>query len=63
MFSDFEKIENWRFYGRFSYDFWPGFEMVHAHSEIVLRDDCMDSPETLQQHALFSRDDLHVFRF
>ena len=52
VFSDFEKIENWRFYGSFSYNFRPGFHIVQSFSEIVLRDGRMDSNETLQQPAL-----------
>ena len=33
--------------------------MVQALSEIVLRDGGLDSPETLKQDALISRDGLH----
>ena len=62
-FSDLEKIENWQFYGSFSYNFWPEFYMVQACSETVLRNGSMNSLETSQQHALYSRDDFHVFRF
>ena len=38
-FSDFEKIQIWRFYDRFSDEFLPEFYLVQHSSETVRRDE------------------------
>ena len=63
VFSDFEKIKNWRFYGQFSVKFLPGFKMVHVHCETVLRDGWLDSLDILQQHEAYAWSDASYFRF
>ena len=63
VFSDFEKIKNWRFYGRFSDEFLPEFKIVQHSSDTVLRDDWVDSFETLIHHGLYSRNHMCFFRF
>ena len=63
VFSDLKKIQNWRFYGRISDDFLPEFKIVQYSSDTVLRDDFVDSIETLIHHGLYARDDTCLFRF
>ena len=63
VFSDFGKNKNRQFYGRFSDEFLPEFKIVQHSSDTVLRDDLVDSFETLICHGLYSRDDMCVFRF
>ena len=42
VFSDFKKIQNWRFYSRFPDEFLPEFKIVQHSSDKVLRDDWVD---------------------
>ena len=62
VFSDFEKNQNWRFYGRFSEKKLPDSKMLQVCSETVLRNGLMDSCETFQQNDQHSRDDICIFR-
>ena len=63
VFSDLEKNQNWRFYGRLSENFLPDFKMLQVCFESVLRNGWMDSFEILQQYDQHSRDDFCIFRF
>ena len=63
VFSDFKKIQNWRFYGRISDDFLPEFKIVQYSSDTVLNDDFVDSIETVIHHGLYARDNMCLFRF
>ena len=63
VFSDFEKSQNWQFYGHFSENFRPAFKIVQVCSETVLWNGWMDSYEILKQYGQYSRDEFSFCRF
>ena len=53
--SEFEKVENWWFYGRFSCGFLCVLKLRSVYWGSDLRDGCMDSSDILQHDVLHQR--------
>ena len=62
VFSDFEKIVNWRFYGRFSSFFQTVLNLGSVFSVLYLGHGCLDSYDTSQNDQIHLRDDCYSFR-
>ena len=62
VFSEFEKVENWRFYGSFSSFFLSDLDLGSVWSDFILWNGWMDSFDILQLDNLYSWDDAHLFR-
>ena len=62
IFSDFEKVENWRFYGHFSSFFQTVLNLGFVFSELYLGHGCLDSYDTSQHDHIHLRDDCYFFR-
>ena len=54
IFSELKKVENWRFYGRFSCVFCSVLNLRSVYWGSDLRDGCMDLSDILQHDNLYS---------